>query len=1274
MPEPGAHASADAVAHAPSRGAADGVRVVGIGASAGGLDAFTRLLEQLPSDTGFAYVLIQHLDATHASSLSEILGRATRMPVSEARHAMPVRPDQVYVIPPNTELTIVDRFLRLAPRVPGLAHMPVDRFLLSLAEDIGSQGVGVVLSGNGSDGTIGLIAVRDAGGMAFAQDPASAEFPSMPSTAASAGGTDLVLSPEAIGAELARMSRQPQSAHAAPAASGAAPMVIEEGDQLRTICDTMHEATGIDFSLYRETTVLRRILRRMALRGAADVAAYARLLAGDAAEQVALQRDLLIGVTSFFRDPDSFAALKTVVFPVIIRDRPAGSTIRIWVPGCASGEEAYSILMTLDEFQVESGTEFPVQLFASDISESAITKARLGKYPASIAAAVGPERLQQYFTLVDGGYQIAKALRERCVLSRHNLLDDPPFSRLDLISCRNVLIYLDAVQRHIVPLFHYALLEHGFLMLGRSETAHHANLFSLVEPRHKIYAKRSVARKPYRSFARIHGAYRAAAGTVSSEIAAPAHGAADLSRDADRVLLSKYRPAGVLVDAGLEVLEIRGDTAPFLALMPGRASYHLLKLVPDTSLYLAIEQLTQRAAVTGEPARAERVSYQTDGGVGVLNIEVMPLKSRERRGYLILFETLPRGGDSGPATTPPTGRGNPEDRDDLVARLNRQLLDARARLLTLVDEHETSDQENQQITEDALSANEELQSLTEELGTAKEELQSTNEELLTVNRELESRNVALASARDLAKSMIETVGIPLLVIDDALVVRHVNAAFARVFAVQPPAADGRHLLDLSGGAWDIADLRVRLDALVREHRSFTDLEIACTFEGIGARVVRLGGQRLEPLELILLTVEDVTRQRAAEQALRKSEERRRESEKMETVGRLAGGIAHDFNNLLTVILGYADLLGLTLGRSHDALDEVEQIRRSAKRAAALTDQLLAFSRRKVLQPRGFDLNPLVVEFERMLRRLLEEQITIVVRSATEPCLVWADSAEIGRVVMNLCLNARDAMPAGGTLTIETDHVRFTETDVAPEGLTSGRYVRLVVSDTGLGMDAETRRHAFEPFFTTKPVGQSAGLGLATVFGILQQSGGSVSCKSGLGEGTTFTVLLPVAAGTEEGVEHGAGVMQLAPPGSLEVVLLVEDEEGVRVLTKRILERAGYVVHGAKDGLDGLAVLKSHAGRIDLLLTDVMMPGLRGRALAEQALALRPDLKVLFVSGHTEDVILKEGVAHGMPFLRKPFAPADLTRSVRAVLNATDGASFVDRGAAAGGTADPAAAE
>ena len=1225
--------------------------VVGIGASAGGLEVFKLLLADLPPDTGFAIVFIQHLDPSHHSMLAGILARTTAMPVCEAADGMPVEANHVYVIPANADLTIAHGTLKLTLRTQAAgAHMPIDRFLRSVADQCGSRAIGVILSGTGSDGSAGVEAVKAAGGVTFAQDAATAKFATMPQAAVATGCVDFVLPPEGIAAELIRFGRHPYIAGALRAHEPATSAADEE--QFARILGILHVATGIDFSLYRERMIKRRILRRLALRNINGLVEYGELLNNDSNELTALKHDLLIGVTSFFRDRESFECLKKVVFPRMLQGKSANETIRVWVAGCATGEEAFSIAIALEEYLTETGAAFPVQIFASDISPAAIERARTGKYLENIAADLTQERLNRYFTRIEDGYQINKNLREMCVFTRHNLIDDPPFSKLDLISCRNVLIYLGRVQKDIIPLFHYALKPTGFLMLGASEAAASGDLFLVADREHRIYAKRETARRPHLFPAGAHGSRRGppAGGGATTAPASELWGGGDVRKEVDRVLLSKYSPAGVVVDDDLEVLEIRGKASPYLTLPVGKVSFNLMKLIPDTGLFLEVEKLIQQARKRGEPARKERVPYERDGSAEDLNVEVVPLDSSQKRSTLVLFEPVPGADGREPVLpgTPPDG----DIRDRQILRLKQQLAEAKERFLSAMEEHQSSREESQNTTEEALSANEELQSLNEELETAKEELQSTNEELVTVNDELQAKNTALAQARDFAMSIVETVRQPLLVLDTDLRIRMANRAFYKTFQASPLETDGQVIFSLSLGRWDLPGLRGSLDGLLQGGASFPDFEVEQDFPGVGRRSLVLGGCRINHLKMILLAVDDITEHKLAQRALKKSEEHLRQSQKMEAVGRLAGGIAHDFNNLLTAVIGYSSMLCDHLAGDEAARQQVLEIKSAGERAASLTQQLLAFSRRQVLQPKVLDLNVIVGEFGRMLGRLVGERIKVSVDCDPALWQVKADPGEIGRAIMNLSLNARDAMPEGGTLTIETANVTLTEADAEIQDMAPGRYVSLAVQDTGVGIDADARAHVFEPFFTTKETGKGTGLGLAVVLGVVEQSGGVIRCESQLGEGTAFKIFLPAVA---EAVDHGAraaGGLSKAPKGS-EIILLVEDEVAVRKLARMILEARGYVVHEASNGRAGLALCETHEGNIDLLVTDVVMPELGGRELAEGALKLRPGVKILFMSGHTQDVLLKEGVQKGTAFLQKPFTPAGLAQKVR---DALDGAS------------------
>lgn len=1240
------------------------VPVVGIGASAGGLDVFERLLRDLPRDTGFAFVLVQHLDPAGGNMLAGILARATAMPVAEAADGARVEPNCVYVIPASLDVTIEAGRLKLEARPESpAAHLPIDRFLRSLAADCGGRAIGIVLSGTGADGAAGVEAIRGAGGVTIAQESASARFPEMPEAAVSTACVDLVLPIGEIAAELVRIGRHPYLAAGNEAPADAAAPAPDE-KQFPRILALLRDRTGIDFSQYREKMVRRRIRRRLALRNFKDLAEYYLFLRSDEAELAALNRDLLICVTSFFRDPEAFEALKRVALPAILRGRGANDPVRVWVAGCATGEEAFSIAICIREYlrdgsEPRSSAGLPVQVFASDVSAAAIERARAGVYPESIAADVSEERLNRFFVKTPGGYRVAKEIREMCVFAKHNLIADPPFSKLDLIACRNVLIYLNGVQENTVPLFHYALKPGGFLMFGASEAAPSPDLFTPADPERGIFVRReTTSRLPRPRISSPHAAPLPdfPADEVS---AAPPPGSVASPSEVDKILRSRYAPAGVVVDEDLQAIEFLGHASTYLTLSAGKTSLNLIKLIADTGLFLEVEKLVRQALISGRLERKETAVYRDgDPSAGArdgLNLLAIPVPAAHGHSVMVLFEPAPPRPAEAPAAV--------DSRDLRIELLKEQLAEAKERFLSTNEDRHALKEESENTNREALSANEELRSLNEELETAREELQSTNEEirstnaeLVAVNAELQAGNAALAEARDFAVAIVDAVRQPLLVLDSDLKVRMANRALCAAFGLEAEAARGQSVFSLSKGAWDVPALRGALEACNKSGQALPDLEVICDFPGIGRRDLAIGGRRLDRPGLLLLAVEDVTDRKLEQQARLRTEESRRQSQKLEAVGRLAGGVAHDFNNLLTIIIGYGGLLWEQLEGNEPARATVAEMANAANRAASVTQQLLAFSRKQVLQPKVLNLNSIVADFGKMLQQIAGERIEVRTNCATGLWQVRADPGELGRAIVNLALNARDAMPAGGVLTIETSNVVLGSDDgglgiedSVQAGLPPGRYAAMVVRDSGTGIDPESMTHVFEPFFTTKEMGSGSGLGLATVLGIVEQSGGGIRCYSQPGRGTTFRILLP-ALPDQPVVREAPPLAAAAARGGSETILLVEDESALRGLARLVLEARGYSVLEAADGREGLAVFTLHSGAIDLLLTDVVMPISGGRELAEAARRLRPGLKVLFMSGHTEDTILKEGIGNGAQFLQKPFTSAVLALRVRDALD------------------------
>ncbi|MFZ2492924.1 MAG: chemotaxis protein CheB [Thermoanaerobaculia bacterium] len=767
--------------HSPPTAAASGrqppsvadpaVRVVGIGASAGGLEAFLDLLSALPSDTGLAFVLVQHLDPEHDSMLVSILAKATAMPVVEVTDAMPLERDHVYVIPPGAEMTIQQDVLRLVRRSAKVPHRPLDSFFCSLAAERARSAVGVVLSGNGADGAFGLQAIRDAGGSTFAQTPESAKFDAMPRAAASAA--DLVLPAAGIAEQLVEISR-----------NGSHPGL--EQSQYDRILQKLRERHSIDFTQFKRATVERRILRRVQLGDFTTVSGYADSLDRDVSALEVLYQDLLIGVTSFFREPERFESLKSVVFPVLLNASGSEGDVRIWAAGCSTGEEVYSLGMTLLEF-LDGRPETPrISIFGTDINEKALAKARSAVYSEHALEGVSPERLARFFTPVAAGYKVAATLRDLCVFAAHDLTKDPPYSRINLTTCCNVLIYFDSgLQKKAIAQLEYALVPGGFLMLGSSENLRGAtDRLVPVSGRPSIYRKPPIA--PTTAALETAHPWSAKVAEVTSSrlprFTRPGAGDAD-----DSFLAGQLAPRGVLVNEEMAIVRIRGDVAPFIALEPGNASLNLFELVRHAEMLAVLRPAVRRAF-------RERTK--------VMQTEIMVVADGMRRR--VMFDVIPRG------ATPPEpercwvlfyDRGVVGKRKYEPDRKRTEIESLRQALEAAVSDREELADEAASAAEEAQSSDEELRSANEELETAKEELQSANEELSTLNDELRLRNTDLLRINDDIENLLGAVEIPILFVGLDLHVRRFNRTAGELLhlhddAVGRPLSEARSTLDI----------------------------------------------------------------------------------------------------------------------------------------------------------------------------------------------------------------------------------------------------------------------------------------------------------------------------------------------------------------------------------------------------------------------------------------------------------------------------------------------
>ncbi|AVH70924.1 chemotaxis protein CheB [Nostoc sp. 'Lobaria pulmonaria (5183) cyanobiont'] len=1321
--------------------------IVGIAASAGGLEAFTQVLRHLLTDTGMAFVLIQHLDPNHKSLLSEILARTTKMPVREVQSGVTVEPNQVYIIPPNTKMILSGGVLQLTPRekVQG-KYMPGDAFFTSLAADRGHKAIAVVLSGADGDGSLGLKAIKEAGGVTFAQCEDTAKFDSMPNTAVATGNVDFVLPPQKIAEELVNLSRNPFISNLLP------PIAIEklpeQGDALATIFVLLRSATGVDFSHYKPNTLDRRIQRRMLLYKLERLEDYAEYLQENPGEVKALYEEILIHVTYFFRDPEAFQLLKERVFPTIIQNKSA-LPFRIWVSGCSTGEEVYSIAICLLEFLSDKVTPPPIQIFATDISEIAIDKARSGIYVENQMMEVSPERRRRFFNALEGGgYQISKTVRELCVFARQDLGSDPPFSNLDLISCRNVLIYLDeTLQKRILPIFHYSLNPTGFLLLGTSEsTGKYSELFTPIDKKYKIYAKKLTANRPILSFVTSnYPMVKVDEPKLTNENSSDEF---DLERKTDQLILNRYAPVGVVINNKMEVLQLRGEIDLYLKLAPGKPSLNLFKMVRQGLLgelrATVYQAQRQKILVKKQGLRIEEGDLSR-----IINLEVIPFKpsTNEEFYFLVLFEEAPPTVNN-LSTVNPESQEQPDLEREIVrlkqeiANANQERAATQEYLQAVIQEQEHINQDLKVANEEILSSNEELQSTNEELETAKEEIQATNEELNTTNEELRSRNLelhqlnndltnllasinipililtsdlrvrrftpmaqrlfnlipadagrplsdiranlnipdleplilevldtlsikelevqtlgghwynlrirpyrttenqidgvvlvltdidvlkrtatTLEQARNYAEAIVETVQVPLIVLDSDFRVNKANRSFYETFQVSPSETTQSLIFQLGNGQWNLPGLQQILEDILANDTTIQNLEVEHRFEQIGQKTMLLNGWKIiqqGESQRILLAIEDISDRKQFElerlHIIAQEQSARQEAETAnQAKNEFLSNLSHELRNPLNTILGWAQLFHTRDLDSSAVTRAWEVVERSAKVQAQLIDDMLDVSR---ITSGKLHLNTRLIDLVSVVDAAIEsmefsaEAKNIQIISQLNSATVVGDFDRLQQVLWNLLSNAIKFTPADGRVGIILEAVYS--------------HAEIRVSDTGIGIPADLLPYIFERFrqgdSSSSKTSQGLGLGLSIVRHLVELHGGTVQAQSpGEGQGTTIIIRLPLRSIPPE----------ITPPTYLEpsllsetpdildgknpsltleglCILAVDDQADNRDLIKWMLEDFGAEVVVVTSAREAIAALTESPGRYDLLLADIGMPEEDGFSLIRQVRELEAE--------------------------------------------------------------------
>ncbi|WP_373476072.1 chemotaxis protein CheB [Sphingorhabdus sp.] len=1193
--------------------------IVAMGASAGGLDAYTKLISSLPAQTGMAFILIQHLDPHHESMMVDLLAGHTVMSVTQATDGVTIAPDHLYIIPPGTYLAVAAGRLQLSKRnARNGTRLPFDFLLHSLAKDCPARTIGVILSGTGSDGSLGLKALHDSGGFTIAQDPGEAEYGGMPSAAIAAGVVDLTLPVNEIAAALIDPAQRLTKADQPP---------VADTSRMPEIIDMLRTSTSHDFTLYKMGTLQRRVQRRMGLAAISDMATYLERLHSDPEELELLAKDLLINVTSFFRDTPVFDTLAAKIVPDLVRDQPPDLPLRIWIAGCSSGEEAYSLAMLFREAIIASKREIKLQIFASDVDSDAIATARDGVYPETIAADISEERLGRFFTKMDHGYRVSPELRAAVVFTVQDLLGDPPFSRLDMISCRNLLIYLGPeAQAKVIALFHFALRPGGTLLLGNAETiGNNESRFQVISKPERLYRQIGRSKAVEIGFQPGQSEASRSAGRTGPDQVQKQNKLADLVQ---RLVIEAHCPAAVLINRKQESMFSIGPTERYLRVAPGHPSHDILAMAPQ-ALRTKLRSAIQQAVQAGGPVIVTGGRSEKGGQTIVFDIHVKPVESDGEAFLLVCFVDVPlKPAKPGRAASPKNAAR--------VAELEHELETTRSELQGAIHNLEMSGEEQRAVNEEASSVNEEFQSTNEELLTSKEELQSLNEELTALNSQLqETLDRQRITSNDLQNVLYST-DVATLFLDTKLNIRFFTPATTSLFNLIPGDV-GRPLADLKSLS---ADQELSADAHhVLKHHEAIDREIETTQ---GVWFVR----RILPyladdgkVEGVVITFTDVSERKQIKLAL---EDAMQQADRANAAkSRFLAAASHDLRQplqTLALLQGLLakivegpraqqlvkrvdDTLGAMSGMLNTLLD-INQIEAGTVRAEVAT-----FPVGDLLQ-RLRDEFAYHADAKHLSLRLVPCSLSI----ASDPRL-------LEQILRNLIANA----------------IKYTADGKVLIGCRRQKdHLRIEIWDSGVGIDAADLQAIFDEYHqvdnAARERSRGLGLGLSIVKRLADLLGHKVHVHSVPAKGSVFAIninALPIQSHPR--ISAPKDVKLESHIGGQ--ILIVEDDPELRELLEIMLSDDGYDVIWAHDGTAALTLIATAEIPPGLILSDYNLPGgMNGvQATAKLRELIGLPVPVIILTGDISTAALRNIANHDCEQLNKPVKPKVLIQAVRRML-------------------------